>query len=321
LFLFAAFCQLSVVHAFPDPFEMPDLPSYCETFVDFAKENLWFSIFTGYTGVKMEPGWIVFCKILGLVSMDYRILLITTSLIIVGGYCITIKRYSPIYWLSVFIFLCTTYNQSLFVLRQHCSIALCLLSIKYILSRNYKKYILLNAIAFSFHQTALFFFPMYWLFKTEINAAFWGFFLVFFILGRFVAAFVFPLIFNNIWYASYADMGGSNLTMFFIQLCTLFLYLVSANWNLKKLGDVNKCFFIMCCVAILLAFIGYGYSPTNRLIKYYTVSSIWLIPKAIINFRSFGVRIVVVFAVVVAYFALFFSAGNIEYLGGFTLKF
>jgi hypothetical protein len=162
---------------------------------------------------------------------------------------------------------------------------------------------------------------MYWLFKIDINVGFWRNFLIIFLFGRLVAAFVFPWLFNNLWYNSYADKDGSNLTMFFIQLCTFFLYLLSVNGNLKKMGNVDKCFFIMCCVAILLAFIGYGYSPTNRLIKYYTVSSIWLIPKAIIYFRNIGMKIIVALAVIVAYLTLGFGSSNFEYMGGFTLKF
>lgn len=39
---------------------MEDLPGYYDTFNEFGKNSLYYSIVIGYVGVKMEPGWIVF---------------------------------------------------------------------------------------------------------------------------------------------------------------------------------------------------------------------------------------------------------------------
>ena len=149
-FLVLAFLQLFVLHAFLDPSTMPDLPGYAFVY----KKMEYLSPFDKIALVKMETGWMVMNKALCMVSKNPRLLIVLTSLCIVGGYFVAIKKYSPMLGLSVILFFFTTYLQSLFVLRQHLAVAICLLSIPAILNRKQVLFLLIMALAFSMHKTS-----------------------------------------------------------------------------------------------------------------------------------------------------------------------
>lgn len=319
IFLILAFIQLLVLHSFLDPFSMEDLPGYYDTFNEFGKNSLYYSIVIGYVGVKMEPGWIVFCKCLYFISTNFRILLIIDSILIIGGYLVMIKKYSPIFYVSVFVFLCTTFNQSLFVLRQHTAMAICLFSIPYIIKRDIKKFLVIITAAFLIHQTAIIFIPVYFVYNIRFSKKNWVIFLILLFFGNVAASRLFNWAFSHSWYNSYEDRDASNLTVFFIQLCCILLYLVSIRFKTLNIKSVEKVFLSMACLGLLLSFIGVGFSPTNRLVKYFSISDIWLIPFALKKYKTIG--IILGIFVLVMYFLLFLAPSTADYIRNYRLIF
>lgn len=313
------FIQCFILHAFLNPFTMEDLPGYIETFELFSKNSLEHSIFIGYAGVKMEIGWTILCKLLSLISNNYRILLIFTSLIMVGSYVYSIKKYSPIIWLAVLIYLCTVYDQSLFVLRQHTAMAICLLSIPSIAKRDLKVFLLFYILAISIHMTAIVFGVVYPLAGMKLNRRFWIILLLITIILTITSSVFFNWFFANTWYNSYEDKEGSNYTGFLIALSTLLLYLYSINWNTNSIQIVEKCFLSLAIIAVVISFIGAGFSPTNRLIKYFTISSIFLIPISISNLKHPSNKCLITCIVVCLYTILFFSRSNLHYIENYQL--
>lgn len=320
LFLKVSFCQLFVIHAFLDPYVMVDLPDYFETYQIFGENSLQESIIVGYVGVKMEPGWIILCKLLYHISSNPRLLLIITSLIMVGGYYKTISRYSYIPWLSVIIYLCTTFDQSLFVLRQHSAIAISLISIPFILNRDFKKYLIIMILAVTIHSSAFVFFPMYFLYNLNLNK-YWLFVLIVAIAGSLMANTVFPWLFSHTWYSGYEERDGSNFTMFFISLSALLLYLFSIKFNIRNLSGVDKYFMILITMAVLLCLCGAGFSPTNRAVKYFSVASIIIIPRAISHFKGRITKLMIILFVVFFHFLLFLAPSNTDYIKDYRLIF
>lgn len=320
-FCIVAFIQLFVFHAFLDPDKMYDLPGYLETYDSFSENPLMYSLVTGYVGVKMEPGWIVLCKLLSYLSKNSLTIIFFSSIIIVGSYCKTVYKYSPMVWLSIFIFLCTTYGQSLFVLRQHTAIALCLASIPFILNRDLFKFALAISLASSLHLTAIVFFPMYFIYSIELNNSFYLKVLVLTIIGYTLSATVFMWFFSNSWYDSYIDGEGSNLTNFAIMGIVLLFYLFTIKWKIRDLQGPEKCFFLMCVLGVVLSLAGTGFSPTNRLIKYYYVSMLFLLPYGLMKISNTFARVLSTIAIMLAFLMLFYSSGNTEYLKDYTLFF
>ena len=320
LFLKIVFCQLFIIHAFLDPDVMQDLPGYLETYKSFGENSLRESVIVGYVGVKMEPGWILLCKILYHISSNPRTLLIVTSLLMVGSYCKTISRYSFIPWLSVVIYLCTTFDQSLFVLRQHSAMAITLLSIPYIIRRDFLKYTLMMVIAVLIHSSSVIFIPMYFIYGINLKH-FWTYFFIIAIVGVIAASTVFPWLFSHSWYDGYEEREGSNYTLFFISFCSFLLYLVSINFKVSHLRDADKYFFLLISMAVLLCFCGVGFSPTNRMAKYFSIASIIVIPRAISHFKGGVTKAILVIAVVLFHILLFLAPSNTEFVSEYRLIF
>ena len=319
-FLLIAFIQLFVIHAFLDPDVMQDLPGYYETYEMFGENSLQESSLVGYVGVKMEPGWIVLCRVLYQISSNPRLLLIVTSILMVGGYCKTISRYSPISWLSIVIYLCTTFDQSMIVLRQHSAIALTLLAIPFILERDLKRYLFIMTLAFLIHSTSIIFIPMYFIYGINMKK-YWLYFFTIAIVGTIVAGTVFPWLFSHTWYNSYDNREASNYTLFFVSLSSLFLYLVSIKFKISDLKGIDKYSILLISMAVLLCLCGVGYSPTNRMVKYFSVASIILIPRAINKFKDDVAKVSIIIVVVLFHLLLFLSPSNTEYFKDYRLIF
>ena len=320
LFIGVAFCQLFVIHAFLDPEVMQDLPGYYESYQTFGENSLQESILVGYVGVKMEPGWIVLCKALFHISSNPRLLLIVTSLLMVYGYCKTILRYSLLPWLSFVIYLCTTFDQSLFVLRQHSAMAITLLSIPFILNRDLLKFSLMMVVALLIHSSAVIFIPMYFLYSINLKH-YWKILITAAIVGVIAAGTLFPWFFSHSWYDGYEDREGSNYTLFFISFSSLILYLVSIKYKITTLDGADKYFLLLNSLAVLLCFCGVGFSPTNRLVKYFSVASIILIPRAMSHFEDKLTKTIIAIVVVLFHFLLFLSPSNTEFVSDYRLIF
>jgi hypothetical protein len=94
---------------------------------------------------------------------------------------IVIRRYSKKYYVLAFLFffvfggIFLGFN----LIRNYLSIMLFIVSLKYIESRNFIKYLLLNFLGFTIHFSSLLFIPFYFLLKTDIKKIwFWMFFIL-----------------------------------------------------------------------------------------------------------------------------------------------
>lgn len=313
------FIQLFFLHAFLDPFKMVDLPGYIDTFEKISANSLTYSLSVGYVGVKLEMGWIIFCKLLSYVSDNYHILLIATSLIIVGSYCRTIYKYSPIVWLSAFVYVCTLYCQSLYVLRQHMAMAVCLFSISFIVKHQWLKSIFLYLLAISLHKTALIFGLVFILYNFKIDRKFLFWYVIATLIVGGISTILFNWLFEHTWYNSYSEKEGSNYTMFLISLCVLLLYCSSISWKTASVSSYEKFFLIMGLLALSCSIVGAGFSPTNRLVKYFTLSSVFLVPMGINRLKEPWIKVLATIAVLTFFLLFFFAPSNINYIEDYTL--
>lgn len=310
VFMVLAFVQLYVLHAFLDPTTMKDLPGYVEVYEELEYKSP-FTLVRLYSGVyvKMELGWMIMNKILCVIWNNPRFLLLVTSIGIVGGYFYAIKKYSPMIGLSVILFYFTTYAQSLFVLRQHLAIALCLLAVPYILQRKQKKFLLLVFLAFSLHMSAIIFLPIYYLYNLQVDYKFWGLFIVALVIGTMLMQSVSAWIYANTWYGAYEDADVSNFTPLAISVLVMFLYFYCSRWRINGIEHEEKLFFMMGLIGVVISFWCLFYSGFSRLTMYFTVCNIFLIPISINKVRDQSLRIVIIMLCVVCYGALFYYSG------------
>jgi hypothetical protein len=320
LYLSVIFVQLVVVHAFLDPYRMFDLPNYMEAFNLTSRHSLKYILTVGFPAVKMEDGWLVLCKVLSLFSGETSILVVT-SVIMVGAICIASYKYSPYVWITVVLWLLTYFNQSLFVLRQHTAMAICLLSIPFILRRDLLKFCIVVALAFSIHKTAIIFVALYFLYGMKMS---WSLLLklsIASIAGLLVSKYIFSWFFQGAWYGSYADIGGANFTTFAMGMCVVLLFLLSKNWRINNLTDIEKLFFMMLCLYVCISVVGHEFILINRLGKYFGLAVYFTIPMSIASFKNNGIKMLATVCVLLCYMLLwsseFIGRGSV-YISGYT---
>lgn len=103
-------------------------------------------------------------------SPDFETFLLIYATISISIKLIAIRLLSPNIFISLLAFLSISFVlHDMIQIRASVAIALCLLSIKYIVEKNLKVFIILMATAFVFHYSSLVFFPMWFLNPQRIN--------------------------------------------------------------------------------------------------------------------------------------------------------
>ena len=128
-----------------------------------------------YFESRIEIGYILFNKILYLISKDYLILLSTVSAFVIGVWVLHIYKYSSMTWLSVYLFInLRLFYFSLSGLRQSIAMAIVLLSYKFLKDRKVIHFCLIILIASMFHLSALIFILIYPLSRINFSYRFIG---------------------------------------------------------------------------------------------------------------------------------------------------
>jgi len=311
------------MHTFFDASLFPDLPNYYDYFKSFSNIHQSSNSFINkYEAENLEIGWYFLNRVLHSISNNNFILLFFVSFIMILSYIITVKRYSAIPWLSIFLILCTIFYDPLFVLRQHLAIPICLMSIPYIIERKPIKFILLTLLAISFHNSALIWIPAYFIYPIKINLRF--VFILIFLTGLFF--FSMEIILKNLIMLTRKIMEYTNLENqgaigalkgSAVVLSTLLLSLYSFK-KVDRITGYNKLFFQLSMIAFILNFIpffGTSFTLFSRLHLYYSVSGIFLIPNALANINNKRLYYILIPVICVCY--LFFLRPIAQYGYGF----
>lgn len=109
-----------------------------------------------------EPGFVLFSSIIKTFSDNYIFFSFVNSLVDLLLLKIILNRYCSNYFifgLAIYFAFCGEYEINM--LRNVKAIMLFLISIKYILNRNIIAFFIINIIGLSFHNSAIFYFPLY----------------------------------------------------------------------------------------------------------------------------------------------------------------
>ena len=141
-----------------------------------------------------EGGFVTFMSIVKLISSNYHFFILVCVVIDVSILHVFFKRHSSNYAFSFLIFIALYLGAELDILRNMKSIGLFLLSVKYIQQRRFLPYLLLMTLAFMFHSSTLFLFPLYFVPRTLPRQCF----IVVFVVGNLLylsqIAYMAPLI-------------------------------------------------------------------------------------------------------------------------------
>lgn len=250
------------------------------------------------TNTRYELGYAIMVKLLSIISADPRILFIVTSIFIQWTVMWFIYKYSPHYWMSVYLYLSLGYfYNSMNLLRQSIAMSIVLIGIPLLLRKKIIPFILITLLAMQFHSTAviaLLFLPALMI-KNQKLLLYGGVF--FGVFGFFLGGKIFEIFSSlNQRYTGYSPSNYAFANYFAtainaaVALVILLCYLYSKGFVIQRFEcyvfNNNK---IMIEGLFLFAVIAYFVTELiairanifERLASYFTIFSIIIIPSSL----------------------------------------
>lgn len=319
---FLSFCFLLMlyVHSMVDVNSIPDIYEYRDGFNQTFNMPIERCFIWGESIIKIEPGFVVFLKLMSTISRSFRFFLIVTSAIMLICYYILIRKYSTNYSLSVLFLLLGQFGISMYVLRQYLVISLFLIAFPLIHNKKLWKFLLLTVLCFTIHQTAVLFVLVYYFYNCKdrnlfINLIILGvvLFLGFQLLVNFSAEYLSG-------YGSYIieNDKGQNLKQPLLWIFYLLLYLYFAKKHALESG-INRFVFVLTALSVVFYIAGIGVWAVGRMVWYYSAILFLLIPLIVSYMRKRYIRIIFVsFSILVQYYMTFLGS-NWDNIGDMKL--
>lgn len=230
-----------------------------------------------------EIGYFVLTKICAFFSLSATEFLFLIAIIIYVPVCKFILKYSEDPLISLLVYFSFGYfGYSLGIFRQMIAISIVLLGFKYVQEHKLFKYIIVVMIAMIFHTTAIIMFPFYWISRIRIRNKLKWIFVFEVIFFRFARTIVMLSVKFFPKYEGYVngiyDIQGGSYTM----LILLNIILIAAYYILNKAenrgNEILHISMNALVTAIYLQILGYSMGIFGRIVSYYSIYLIILIP-------------------------------------------
>ena len=308
---------LLYIQTFKSAASLPDLQDYVEVYVKTGALSWSSLIKSGFdVDYSMEPGYIFLNKIISLINTNEHFLFFVIAAVTLVCYGLTIKRFCAFASLACLLYFFGPFSQSLYVLRQHLSIAVFLLALPYVIQRKPLKFILIAIISILLHYTSIVFLPLYFLYHVNDKKKL----AILLIGGSLILKLLMMVILNyavSIYgsYSVYLDEDGTNFKVPLLLLIAVIIRIFLTSDNYLREGE-NRLITILLCVGFVVSFAGMGFGPSARLFMGYT-SLLWLtIPQTLSIINNARTRKMVgafyVFASILMFRALFNYIENLE---------
>ncbi|WP_180056315.1 EpsG family protein [Acinetobacter sp. YH12227] len=264
----------------------------------------------------IEIGYQILDRTVIYFTYNYFWLFLISSVIVISLYLYTLKKISPNYSISVFLYISLGYYTFFFNgLRQGIALALCFFSLKYLFRKEFLKFLLVVFIASLFHKSALIVIPIYFLSLLKISEYY-----------KVISCFIFSLIFssmlinylanNNERYEIYKDVSGEIgglYTLLYFTFIGLFFKFLANKIKIKDIIFNYSMSIYWCGLAIVypLVFLGMDPSGPQRVLYYFTFTSMIFITLVMSKIKNMLLLIFIYFQ-----FVLYFYFVT-RYLGGF----
>lgn len=273
-----------------------DLEAYTNAIKEVRNCSWKYLVDNNIPNLKAEIGYRFYCKIFSVFTVNSKIFQACTGLIIIAGYYKVIRTYSPMVLLSLLLFVVGPFFQSLYVLRQYMTLSLILLSYPYVINRNFWKFLIIISIAFTIHQSAIVFFPIYYLYGIKNNKyliiiIIISSLLIFSLLSFLIHYYAEVLAFAS---AGYGDgyMESEQGANFSVPLLLLGILIFRIFILRKKFWDsgINKLLSIILIFGCVFSFAGIGIVATSRLFMCYTSVLFIIIPNTLSYICNSSIR-------------------------------
>ena len=297
-----------------------DLENYLPNFDAYYYLNR-ISDILGYS--SHEPGYVLFAKLISLISPTHRFYIIVTSFCCLLGPFYLIYKYSRVPGLSVLMYYSLGfYTNTMNNIRQSLAISICCFAVPFVLDKQFRKFILLVIIATMFHYSAALFVFAFFLSLKEYT--FKRFFLI---LGSGVGIYClmgisllqYVMTFAIFKYDPEALMdkpssGWSLLVFYVILLVFEIIVYVKRKNNLNEVA-VNQysALIYFQLMAVLCQLYAPIYSSMTRAALYFYIPIVIAIPNFVKLFRRSRLLVsIIVFTLCFAYMCLFVYAYSDE---------
>lgn len=109
-------------------------------------------------------GYSIFTRLMYLLELSYRQLLLVVNLLLTAIVVWFVRRFSPLPWLGLYLYLTLQFfAHSMNLFRQSIAATICLLAYPFLKRRKLLPFALIVLLAATFHTSALFFLPFYWI--------------------------------------------------------------------------------------------------------------------------------------------------------------
>ena len=178
--------------------------------------------------------------------------------------------------LTIFVYLTGTFSTSLNIAKQGIAIGFVALSLWFVRERKPIRFLLCIFAAFLFHQTALVFIPVYfiWSYKNQISTIRKWMVIIACVLVIFLLDYILQFLGSD--WANYA--GSTNGTMNLSMLIYIFwsvVYLFFSK-DLIKLNSINELYILLYIVGAMFQVIGFWSIYGKRISLYFVITGIWL---------------------------------------------
>ena len=271
VYLLLSLGAIFIFHAFKNPLTLDDIPCYVDAF--YESDNVsWTRVLSlGYESLKTETGFALVIKAVSSLFCSDQVLFILTSAFILLAVYFSVRQYSPMSWVSVFVFMTESFPQSLFILRAF----------------------LFSGIAFSIHMSSVIFIPVYFLYGLKN----WRYllllllFLTVFLVASFntlLPWFVEYVIPEYAYYIINADNyeGASWKMPALLSSILLFRVIVMKEHFFED--GINRLLSITMILAVIVytAGMGFGFGLTSRVAMSFTNMTFLILPNTLQYIKS-----------------------------------
>ena len=293
VYLLLSLGAIFIFHAFKNPLTLDDIPFYVDAF--YESDNVsWTRVLSlGYESLKTETGFALVIKAVSSLFCSDQVLFILTSAFILLAVYFSVRQYSPMSWVSVFVFMTESFPQSLFILRAFLAISIYLFSFPFIINRKIIPFLLFSGIAFSIHMSSVIFIPVYFLYGLKN----WRYllllllFLTVFLVASFntlLPWFVEYVIPEYAYYIINADNyeGASWKMPALLSSILLFRVIVMKEHFFED--GINRLLSITMILAVIVytAGMGFGFGLTSRVAMFFTNMTFLILPNTLQYIKS-----------------------------------
>lgn len=285
-----------------------------------------------------EIGYLYLLKLFEWLNISQQGYLVLTSLIISSSFSWFIYKYSistTATTLSFFLHITIgLFAMTMSGIRQSLAISIVLFGIHFAFKRKFLTYTFFILLAYTFHSSALIFYPAYFLFKLKLKSYKTIFYITIAILVVFLfnhhifsyfglSSFVTNIFPSGRYYELYIESGnlkGMNFLPVFFRISLLLMvamYWRVQNVNLRSLSNFDTSFFYLGTISVFFSIISLNLSVIERLSYYFFAPFIILIPNTLVKYKNkntsnYHIFVLILFIISILHFGISTPGGILK---------